>query len=64
MVGSGMKCKLCGINDINGKMTVSGIGPVCYECYQKPQKGTFRDQMKQKYGTIKPKKDHLLEDFK
>jgi len=46
-----VRCRICGTIDLDGKMTISGIGPVCYTCYQKPQKGTFREQMVQKYGT-------------
>lgn len=56
-------CKICGTYDLDGVFSVSGIGPVCYSCFQKPQKGSHREQMAQKHGKRIAKKDHTLGEF-
>jgi len=61
-----MRCEICGTTDLDGKMTVSGVGPVCYTCYQKPSKRSFREEYEQIHGKIhgkKPRMDRSLNDF-
>jgi predicted sugar kinase len=60
-----MKCKICGVNEAHPNMSVSCIGPVCYTCYQKPQKQSHREEMVKKFGKH-PKidyKDHKIGEF-
>jgi hypothetical protein len=58
-----MRCKICGTTDLDGKMAVSGVGPVCYTCYQKPGKQSHREECIQKFGKPKKIKNQKLGDF-
>jgi hypothetical protein len=65
MVGSALRCRICGTTDLDGVFSVSGIGQVCYTCFQKPHKQSHREECIKKFGkkTKIDFKDHKLEDF-